>query len=1127
MSWWRFLGRSLAFHWPSNLVVALGCAVAASVLTGALLVGDSMRGSLRAMTLERLGAIESVVVTPRFFPVSLSKRLESEGGLPSDSIATVLFLRGSVAAQRTDGPGPPTRRVQIVGTTTAFWRLFPEIGDPEKLARQTLVNAELADLLEAKEGQTVVAQLEAGSAVPREGLMGERDEIVRQVPFVVDRVIPVSGVGRFSLEASQRTPRTLFVPIERLSRAIEQGGRGNALLSRVENLEPLLDKTMTLDDLGYRLVKSAKFDFIAVEPARQIMESTEAETIVAAATKVGASSQRVMTYLANTIAVGDREVPYSIVTAIDFPLAAPLGPIPTEPAAMELKEGEILLNQWTVDQLGAKIGDAVRLGYYRVEDSGLLSTASHSFRLAGVVKMDGLGVDQGFTPDYPGITNAKDFSDWSPPFAIDLKRIRPVDDDYWKKYKTAPKAFLRLSDGQRIWGSRFGDVTSVRVGKPETSAAAMATELEPVLRGNLEPASEGFVPYAVRTQDLAASSGSTDFSMLFLSFSFFLIIAAGLLVAILFRLNVERRAAQFGVLLAVGLNIKRVRRLLLAEGLFVAAAGSSLGMLGAVGYAKVMIALLTSWWQSAVNTPFIEFHAGPLSFVIGWCVSIAIAGSAIAWSAWQLKRASATRLMAPGFTFAALQPLGAISPWTRRLAIGGLAGGGGILAIEPAVTPNSPVGFFIAAFLLLIGSLAALAGWLRRRPVELMVSGRGTAALTRLGFRNASRYPSRSVLTASLLALATFVVVAVGALRHSEVATEPSFNSGDGGFALVARTDSPVLLDVGDAKAREDLGFSDAAEKALKDATIFGFRMRGGDDASCLNIYRPRNPTLLGATKDFIERGGFAFALSLAESEGERYSPWALLDRTFEDGAIPAIGDEAALTWILKQKVGSTLEITDEMGRPLKLRIVAGLSGSIFQGELLISEANLLKAFPSVAGDRYFLVAAPPAEVKAVGATLAAGLSRYGWDATSTAQRIAEFKAVENTYMAAFQTLGGLGLVLGTLGLATVLFRNILERRGELGLLRAVGFRRSAIGWLVMAENEFLLLAGIGIGAGCALIAVAPQLLRAAGGLLGGAEAIGSIAGTLGLVLLIGTASGLLAIYAALRTPLLQALRRE
>src|SRR5439155_9047476 len=108
-------------------------------------------------------------------------------------------------------------------------------------------------------------------------------------------------------------------------------------------------------------------------------------------------------------------------------------------------------------------------------------------------------------------------------------------------------------------------------------------------------------------------------------------------------------------------------------------------------------------------------------------------------------------------------------------------------------------------------------------------------------------------------------------------------------------------------------------------------------------------------------------------------------------------------------------------------------------------------------------------------------LAGHGFVVTPTAQRLEAYLAVENTYLATFQALGGLGLLLGALGLAVVLLRSVWERRGELAVLRALGYRHAVLGWLLLAENGFLLLLGLGVGTGAALVAVAPHLLGGAG----------------------------------------------
>src|SRR5207342_1837647 len=68
-------------------------------------------------------------------------------------------------------------------------------------------------------------------------------------------------------------------------------------------------------------------------------------------------------------------------------------------------------------------------------------------------------------PEYPGMSNADSLQDWDPPFPVDLRRVRPRDEQYWKDYRTTPKMFIPLEDGQRLWKSRFGNLTSIRLSE--------------------------------------------------------------------------------------------------------------------------------------------------------------------------------------------------------------------------------------------------------------------------------------------------------------------------------------------------------------------------------------------------------------------------------------------------------------------------------------------------------------------------------------------------------------------------------------------------------------------------------------------------------------------------------------
>jgi hypothetical protein len=534
-----------------------------------------------------------------------------------------------------------------------------------------------------------------------------------------------------------------------------------------------------------------------------------------------------------------------------------------------------------------------------------------------------------------------------------------------------------------------------------------------------------------------------------------------------------------------------------------------------------MLAGLRTWWSAAANAPFLELHTSVASLVIGFVASFVIGLLSIGWSVRGLHRLPPRALLAGDVSPVSLAPSG-----RRRIpAITGaaaLAIAVGLIAtsLSSDALPEAPA-FFGSGAAMLVGCFAALTVWTRGRRRSPIVAG-GRAAIARLAVRNATRHPRRSLLTAGLIACATFVIVAVAANRKEPDRRRYAKDSGTGGFTLLAESALPLLHDMNTSEGQEALSLSQSALDGLRGTAVVPFRLRPGDESSCLNLYQPRRPRILGATEAAIERGGFRFASTLAESEGEVRNPWTLLKKQLPDGVVPAIGDYSAVVWLLHLGLGKDLTITDDRGREVRLRIVGLLAGSVLQGELVIAESRFVELFPSMSGYSFFLIDTPPARADYVKGVLESDLSRYGFDVGSTADRLASYMAVENTYLTTFQTLGGIGLLLGTFGLAAVLLRNVLERRGELALLRALGYRRAVLGWMVLAENAALLIAGLVAGAVSALVAVAPHVTSSPSTI-----PWVSLVLTLLAVLMAGLLAGLAALMPTLRSPLLPALRAE
>ncbi len=1133
---------SLRHYWRSNVAVVLTAAVAASVLTGALMVGDSVRGSLRDLTLDRLGGIDHVLLGAGFFRERLRDELMDDAGFAAryGPVSAAILMQGSVMAPDS---GRRAARVGVQGIDDGFAAFFPGMEEALDLSRREgqlfaslAINRSLASALAVEPGDSVVLYMERPSEAPRASLMGEKDpaDQLESVRLSVVSVLEDEGPGRFQLAPHQSQPLVAYLRLRDLQRELDRRNLVNSLLigeradggtgagadpeAAAADVERLVRSHAEVADFGLRL--EAADGHLLVVTSQIILGAELAGEVEAAASERGAETIGVSSYLANrSAAESGAAAPYSTIAALDVARAGELGalrltdgrPVPA------LEPGEVLINSFLADDLSVGTGDRLAIDYFQLGDREQLFERTAWTTVAGVVEMTGWGADRTLTPDFPGVADADNMSDWDPTFPVDLSRIRDLDEAYWDEYRATPKLFVGLDYGAELWSSRFGLLTSLRLLPPEgVTPEQLRATLEAELPDRIALHAAGLAVEPVKATGLRGASGATDFGGLFVGFSLFLIVSAALLVGLFFRLGTESRANEMGLLLALGYGVVRVRRRFLIEGALLGGVGVLLGLGGAVLYAGAMMAALRTLWRSAVGSSYLYLHVEPLTLAMGGAASVLVVLFTIRGAVGRLAGVSPIRLLR-GET--ADRPTAAATP-ARRARWTAIVGGGlaAVLLGGSAASPASIAAylFFGGGACLLIAGLAGFTLWLRRRPAAPLESW-SLRAGSRMAAANASLNPGRSLLCAALVASASFVIVAVGAygLRFGEETRD--LDSGAGGFDLVAEADVSILADLTTVDGRYELGFGEDASKLIGQSEVVAFRTVPGDDISCLNLFQPERPRLLGAPPELIERGGFRFQ-SLVDGAGEE--PWKLLEQDLGPGVIPAIGDFNSVMWILHSGVGQGIEIETERGETVELRLVGLLRKSVFQSELVISEANLARHFPSRTGASYFLLRTPPGEQDRTVQELERTLGGFGFDAVPTAQRLQAFQAVENTYLGTFQTLGGLGLLLGTLGLAVVLLRNLLERRGELATLQAIGFWRRALAWLVVAENGLVLTAGVAVGAASALVAVSPHLL-------GGHALVPwpSLALTLLLVMAAGTLASLAAVRRVTREELLPALR--
>src|SRR3954468_16332878 len=514
----RLIARSTRYHWRTNLAVVAGVAAAVSVLAGALLVGDSVRGSLRDMTMARLGRAGVVISSTDFVREALGPDIQQASGIAT---APLIVASGLVTHEAS---GRRAAGVLVYGVDDRFWGFHGK-----RVSPGVLLSPALFQELGATAPDAILVRLQKPSAIPIESLFGRKDDVARTMRATADAVLSADDLGEFSLQPRQADIRAIFLPLRQVQRELAIAGRVNTILTVGSNREAIVTatrQTATLEDLGATVAVSDGLFQLIVEGRSGIMSEALAVAAVQAATSLGWDAIRVFTYLANTIRKGDRQIPYSLITATDLNAVSLPGS-----SVRAIGQDSIVLNDWAVRELDAVTGDTIAIDYFLWDTTTGLTSHTADFTLARTVHIGGLAGDRRLAPAYPGITEANSLSDWDPPFPVDLSRVRPQDEAYWKQYRTTPKAFIDFTRGQQLWGTRFGASTSVRFALPEgTDGAEAANRLQAALRPLLRLQAASVTVREVRQEALAASDGATDFGEYFTYFSFFLVAAAVILV---------------------------------------------------------------------------------------------------------------------------------------------------------------------------------------------------------------------------------------------------------------------------------------------------------------------------------------------------------------------------------------------------------------------------------------------------------------------------------------------------------------------------------------------------------------------------------------------------------------------
>ena len=1031
--------RLVRAWWPQVAALAAASGIVAATIGGALGVGDAMVRGLSRQAQARLGRIDTAVLGQDFFRPQLAAEVAAglaSRGMHGVDVVPAIVLDITVEVPGRVGSGRAATRATLLACDDPAALGF-DPPPPPLLPDAVAVNGQLAEVLGVSAGDALVLRLADRSAVPADSPLGRRLGESMSRRMTVSAVLPSGGIGEFSLRPTQVTSGLVLASREMVQRILRREAAANALLcvgsaggrARESVNDAVRDcLAPSLDDLGFSL-DSATDAALRLTSRRLILEPAVDRAAEAVLGPRG--GQPTLLFLATSIATpaGDGSIPYPTLLGIES-TRLPVGDLVDE-SGMRLPlptRDEIVIDRWMADDLAAQaapitIGDELVITTFRPETlHGRVEEQTHRLRVSGIAAMRGAAVARDLVPDVEGITDEASIADWDPPFPFDRSRVRstpPHDEDerYWQDYRATPKAFVSLDTARRIAGSRFGMTTAWHVPSDRVAdAAALRTELT----AGLEPEQLGLRVAPVAGEAAAAARGSTPFGGLFLGLSLVIVVAGLLLEWLLFHLLVAAHHRDLGILTAVGWPTARLRGLLLRVAAVAVIGGAVSGAIVAPVWATALITTLGRAWNASVASGSQQvFGAAAPRFAAIWPGAVAaavISLAAVWWAARRVARAAPRRLLQ------------------------GMAG---------------------AAFLGgRFGPVRSLAG---------------------LACRGVMHRWQRALSIVALVGLAEFLIVVVSAFALRPPLATSERTSPTGGYTHIVTFGEPTGIDPTDPGVVDQLGLSTDEQSTLARCTFARIRSNRGDDASCTNLYAATRPTLLGVGDSFIDRGGFRF-VAHAPLAAESANPWKLLRRTADDAdpVIPAILDQATAQWALKLGgVGARFVLpSTAAGNGPTYEIVGLLEPGILQGAVIVSEENFLHVEPQTSGYGMAVVDCGDMPVPAASQAIAAAWADAAVSVQVADDRLRSLYAVQNTFLAGFQALGTLGILIGTLGVAAVQMQGVFERLGPLSLLRAVGFTLARVRWLIVLETVLMVGVGVVAGAAAALVTLAAVVAR-------------------------------------------------
>ena len=1003
-------------------LIALATVITTAVITGSLMIGDSVRSTLVKRANERLGGTETVIFSVQSFMDS--------------SIVHHTVFEGN------------TRALLVTNGFISFeGRLIPVmvwgVDDMDISAGKARINPTLAKELNTSFFNTIVKspfstdivlRLPATRMIPS-GSLFVTNNYTTSMRLTLDGMIDVKQQGNMSLKNEQILPLNIFVNRDELAETIETQGKINLLLS---------DRFITYDDFEKAWnpvlsgLKTAISDgFTEITSDRVFIQ----DEVVRAISSQNVQTNRLFSYLVNSIGNDSHTIPYSFVTAMDTY------------RRNEIKQDEIILSDYTARRLEVKEKDTLQITFFTSGDLKTLRTDTVRLCVSKIVPIRELAVDSMLSADFPGLSDVERCTDWDSDLPIDMSLITYEDEQYWNEYRSTPKAIIPYLSIAGKWSNAFGSATALRIEETweerETGKIGEIGSLSNYqLSENISPSMFGLQLTHPRQQALHAAQNGVDFSGLFLALGFFIILSAILLMLVPLSEMLFQRKKETALLYSLGYTTRRIIKLYRKESVVTVIKSSIVGVIAGMIYTWVILFLLGTVWNGATHTGGFIIYPDVRTIMTGLVVGILLS-VCILWIALRRSLKNTVRRKSLKQTSLRYKLIFAVVISLLVLLIA-VINQAYIMSVE----------LFVILGILFVGAAALWGDYLLCRTGYFSDKPLTEAAPV---WKTLYAGRKQAILSFFPLAIGVFIVFSVG-LNRQGFADNAQIATGTGGYSLWCESSVPVYHNLSTPLGREKLALT---ELPVNTEALQLLRY-GADDASCLNLNKVSNPTVLGVDMMQLSRSRFKINKSLrGNEEGNGFESF----RECTDSIYPALVDETVLTWGLGLKLGDTIVYEGSKGKSAILRLEGTLRNSIFQGNILIDRNLFSEIWEDIAGSEVMLVKTDEEEIGNVKMLISQALSDYGVNVTTASDRLKMFNSVTDTYLTIFLMLGSIGLLLGIMSFLIVIRKNLASRRNEISVYRSLGFPTQRIIRFLRIENKIVPLYAIGTGAIGAILA--------------------------------------------------------